>query len=118
MALAPSQSGHFPSFTFPPSMLLQTPPLDISMSDMRYDTCASTQARLLPIQETSIKRTDKYAWPVSVVLGDRLVDALAVSRVVRTGVVLSKAIRGDCEEYVGQLNAVLRFNFSICSAHS
>lgn len=42
-------------------MLLQTPPLDISMSDMRYDTCASTQARLLPIQEISIKRTDKYA---------------------------------------------------------
>jgi len=42
-------------------MLLQTRPSDIPMSDMRYDTCASTQARLLPIQETSIKRTDKYA---------------------------------------------------------
>lgn len=62
--------SHFPSFifppllhlhTFPPSMLLQAPPSDISMSDMRYDTYASTQARLLPIQETSINRTDKYA---------------------------------------------------------
>lgn len=104
-----------PSFTFPPSMLLQTPPSDVSMSDLRYDICASPQVRLIPLQEHITERTCKCAQPVSV---DMLVDSLAIPRVVCTGVVLSRAIRGDREIYVGQLNAVIRFNFSICSAHS
>lgn len=101
--------------TFPPSMLLQTPPSDVSMSDLRYDICASPQVRLIPPQEHITERTCKCAQPVSV---DMLVDSLAIPRVVCTGVVLSRAIRGDREIYVGQLNAVIRFNFSICSAHS
>lgn len=118
MALAPLQPlslFHFPSFTFPPSMLLQALSSDISIPDMRYDICASPQVRLIPLQEDSNERTCKYAQPVSV---DMLVDSLAIPRVVCTGVVLSRAIRGDCEAYVGQFNTVTRFNPVICFVHS